>query len=195
MNLQKSTLYRYAELLAGCKRARLTGTRGAQDIYDLQIMDCIPSLEFVPDTGEIIDVGSGGGLPGIVWAIHKPEVHVTLLDSINKKCEAMREIVEALEIKNVEIVCERCEEFARDNREKFDLAAARAVASIGVTVELLAPLVKIGGKLLTFKGKKLNEELSQINNQWHKFKISKPALNFYGGEDSSKCIVTWEKVK
>ena len=195
MNLQRSTLYKYAELLADCKRARLTGTRGAQDIYELQIMDCVPSLEFVPDTGKIIDVGSGGGLPGIVWAIQKPDIHVTLLDSINKKCEAMREIVDALELNNVEIVCVRCEEFSRTHSEEFDLAAARAVGSIGMTAELLTPLVKVGGKVLTFKGKKVHDEIAEVNNKWRRLGLSKPNLNFYGGEDSSKCIVTWEKVK
>ena len=195
MNLQKSTLYKYAELLANCKRARLTGTRGAQEIYDLQIMDCVPSLEFVPDTGKIIDVGSGGGLPGIVWAICKPDIHVTLLDSINKKCEATREIVDALGLNNVSVVCIRCEEFSRTHEGEFDLAAARAVGSIGLTAELLAPLVKTGGKILTFKGKKVHDEISEVNNQWRRFGLSKPTLNFYGGEDSSKCIVTWEKEK
>ncbi|MBQ3395428.1 MAG: class I SAM-dependent methyltransferase, partial [Synergistaceae bacterium] len=67
MSLQESILCRYAELLSSCQTARLTGTRGAEDIYNLQIMDCIPSLDFLPESGSIIDVGSGGGLPGIVW--------------------------------------------------------------------------------------------------------------------------------
>ena len=73
MNPQKSTLYKYAQLLADCKRARLTGTRGADDIYNLQILDCIESLKYLPDTGKIIDVGTGGGLPGIVWAVYRPD--------------------------------------------------------------------------------------------------------------------------
>ncbi len=192
MTPQKSILYKYAELLADCKRARLTGTRGAQEIYDLQILDCVPSLEFVHDTGKIIDVGSGGGLPGIVWAIHKPDIHVTLLDSVNKKCEAVREIVDALELNNVEIVCARSEEFALTHREAFDIAVARALASAGITAELLSPLVKVGGKILTFKGEKVHEEISEVNDKWKKLGLSKPALNFYGGD--SKCIVTWEKI-
>ncbi len=193
MNLQKSTLYKFAELLDECKTARLTGTRGAEEIFNLQISDCEESIKFLPESGNVIDVGSGGGLPGIVWAVCRPDLKITLLDSINKKCSAMKNIVDALEIKNVEIVCSRCEDFAKVNSRIFDLACARAVASAEITIELLEPLVKIGGKIMTFKGKKVHEEISQADKKLRKLKLTKPELNFYGGEDSSKCIVIWGK--
>lgn len=193
MNLQKSTLYKFAELLDECKTARLTGTRGVEEIFNLQISDCEESIKFLPESGNVIDVGSGGGLPGIVWAVCRPDLKITLLDSINKKCSAMKNIVDALEIKNVEIVCSRCEDFAKVNSRIFDLACARAVASAEITIELLEPLVKIGGKIMTFKGKKVHEEISQADKKLRKLKLTKPELNFYGGEDSSKCIVIWRK--
>ena len=194
MNPQKSTLYKYAELLANCRRARLTGTRGAEEIFNLHVLDCEFSLEFLPETGKIIDVGSGGGLPGIVWAVYRPELEIILLDSVNKKCEAMQEIINELEIKNIKVICSRSEDFAALNREKFDLAGARALASAGVTAELLSPLVKVGGKILTFKGEKVHEELSEVNNKWRRLGLDKPSLNFYGGENSSKCVLIWGKI-
>ena len=194
MNPQKSTLYKYAGLLNSCTRARLVGTRGTDEIFNLQVSDCEASLDFLPESGKVIDVGSGGGLPGIVWAVCRPDLEITLLDSINKKCEAVREIVEALEIKNVSVICSRSEEFANLNREKFDLAGARALASAGVTAELLSPLVKVGGKILTFKGEKVHDEISGAENQWHKLGLKKPSLNFYGDENSSKCLLIWEKI-
>ena len=193
MNPQKSILYKYAELLAACTRARLTGTRGADEIYTLQIEDCIPSVEYLPESGKVIDVGSGGGLPGIVWAVFRPDLSVTLLDSVSKKCEAVREIISALGIPNVEVICARSEEFAAAHREKFDLAGARALAGAGVCAELLSPLVKVGGKILTFKGEKVHEEISEVSDKWGMLGLSKPALNFYGGE--SKSILLWEKVQ
>ncbi|MBQ7594055.1 MAG: 16S rRNA (guanine(527)-N(7))-methyltransferase RsmG [Synergistaceae bacterium] len=193
MTNQENILYRYAELLASCNRARLVGTRGAKEIYNLQVKDCESSLEFLPSSGRVIDVGSGGGLPGVVWAVHRPDLEVTLLDSVNKKCEAVREILAELEIPNVSVICSRSEDFARSNRESFDLAGARALASAGVTAELLSPLVKVGGKILTFKGEKVHDELETIGEKWKMLGLSKPEINFYGGE--SKCIVTWEKVK
>jgi len=199
MNLQRSTLYKYAELLNSCTRARLVGTRGTEEIFNLQILDCEPSLEFLPESGKIIDVGSGGGLPGVVWAVYRPDLKIILLDSINKKCEAVREIINELEIKNIEIICSRSEDFAKLHREEFDLAGARAVASAGITAKLLSPLVKTGGKILTFKGKKVHEEISEFENKykWKSLGLSKPSLNFYNGEESeesSKCIVTWKKI-
>ena len=193
MNLQKSTLYKFAKLLDECKIARLTGTRGADEIFNLQISDCEASIQFLPASGNVIDVGSGGGLPGIVWAIYRPDLKITLLDSINKKCSAMKNIIEALEIKNVEVICSRCEDFAKLNPKKFDLACARAVACAEITVELLAPLVKSGGIVMTFKGKKVHEEISEADKKLQKLKLSKPELNFYGDENSSKCIVLWRR--
>lgn len=194
MNPQESTLYKYAELLSSCRRARLTGTRGPEEIFRLQILDCMPSLEFLPESGNVIDVGSGGGLPGIVWAVYRSDLNVTLLDSIRKKCEAVQNIIDELEIKNVNIICARSEDFAAHNREKFIMAGARAVASAGITAELLSPLVKIGGLALTFKGEKVHDEISEVNNKWQKLGLSKPEIKFYGGEDSSRCVVTWKKV-
>lgn len=195
MNPQRSILYRYAELLASCKRARLTGTRGTDEIFALQVEDCMPSLEFLPEKGRVIDVGSGGGLPGIVWAVYRPDLSVTLLDSVMKKCGAVKEIVDELEIRNVEVVCERSEDYAKTHREIFDMAGARALSSAGVTAELLSPLVKIGGKILTFKGEKVNDEISAVNGKWKILGLSEPSMKFYGGDDSSRCILTWEKVK
>lgn len=196
MNPQKSTLYKYAQLLAECKRARLTGTRGADEIYNLQILDCLESLKYLPDTGKIIDVGTGGGLPGIIWALGRPDLSVVLLDSINKKCEAVQDIINDLGIQNVSVICSRSEDFARSNREEFTLAGAKALASAGVTAELLSPLVKVGGKLITFKGERVHDELSEVSNNWPRLGLSKPEINYYGDtENSSKCLVIWQKVK
>ena len=158
-------------------------------------MDCAPSVEFLPESGKVIDVGSGGGLPGIVWAVERPDLSVTLLDSIAKKCEAVQEIIKALGLQNVQVECSRSEDYARANREVFDIAGARALSSAGVTAELLAPLVRKGGKVLTFKGEKVHDELSEVKGKWAMLGLSEPSMNFYGGEDSSRCVVIWEKLK
>lgn len=155
----------------------------------------MPSVEFLPEHGRVIDVGSGGGLPGVVWAVLRPDLRVTLVDSIAKKCEAVREIVDEIGITNVEVVCARSEDYARTHREIFDMAGARALSSAGVVAELLSPLVRKGGRVLTFKGEKVHEELSVVGKNWRKLGLSDPSLHFYGGEDSSRCVVTWEKVK
>ena len=189
----RPALARYAELLAGCLEARLTGTRGAEELYRLHVLDCLESVPCLPASGRVADVGSGGGLPGLVWAICRPDLRVVLMDSVGKKCRAVRGIVDALGLKNVELLCARSEDAARDARESFALAGARAVASAPVTAEYLSPLVALGGTLLTFKGPRLAEEVAEVRGRWDRLGLKAPLTHHYGPQDSSRCLVLWEK--
>lgn len=151
-------------------------------------------MPLLPEEGPVVDVGSGGGLPGIVWAVCRPDLDVFLLDSVGKKCRATQGIIDALGLLNVSVLCGRSEDIAKTRRESFSLACARAVASAGVTAELLSPLVKVGGRLLTFKGPKLAEELEGIKDTaWRRLGLGAPEVRPYGGEGSSRCFVLWEK--
>ena len=178
----RERLMSFAKQLSACVTARLTGTRDPQELYDRHIRDCLESVPLLPHAGKprrVIDVGSGGGLPGLVWAICRPDLEVFLLDSIGKKARAVQAIIEELGLSNARGLCARSEELARSERESFDLACARAVASAGITAELLSPLVRVGGLLLTFKGAKLA--------------LNAPLVLPYGGEDSSRALVLWER--
>jgi 16S rRNA (guanine527-N7)-methyltransferase len=185
-------LRRYAEILASCAAARLTGTRGAEELYSLHIRDCLRSVPLLPagsgpngavpgKAGKIIDVGSGGGLPGMVWAICRPDLAVTLLDSVGKKCRAMEDMAAELGLANVTVVWSRCEEYAADkrNHESCAFAAARALAHAGVLAEYLSPLVMRGGRLAAFKGPKGEEELREVGNRWTALGLSQPRLISY----------------
>ncbi|MCR5347194.1 MAG: 16S rRNA (guanine(527)-N(7))-methyltransferase RsmG, partial [Fretibacterium sp.] len=190
----------FAEQLAACVTVRLTGTRDAGELYEQHIRDCLESVPLLPPgPRRAIDVGSGGGLPGLVWAICRPDLEVVLLDSVGKKVRAVQAIAEALGLSNVKALCARSEDIARagasPEREGFDVACARAVASAGITAELLSPLVKVGGFLLTFKGAKLAEELAEVEaaSPWGRLGLRAPLVLPYGGEDSSRTLVLWEK--
>lgn len=188
---QEEALRRYAGLLASCVSVRLTGTRDEEELYERHVKDCLESVPLLPRAGRAVDVGSGGGLPGIVWAICRPDLEVTLVDSVGKKCRAAGDIAAALGLDNVRVVQGRSEDLARSERESFDLACARAVASAPVTAELLAPLVRVGGRLLTFKGPKVTEELSEVQpSRWRRLGLRAPAALPYAG---SLCLLTWEK--
>ncbi len=189
----KASLLRYSELLSECVSARLTGTRDAAEIYELHVKDCLNSVRFLPKEGSVIDVGCGGGLPGVVWAVCRPDLQVCLLDSIGKKCRAVSDIVSALGLKNVEVVHSRSEEFAEKRRESFFMAAARAVARIAVTVEYLSPLVAVGGELLTFKGPKVHEELAEVNGRWGRLGLAEPVLHRCDFQDRVNFFVIWGK--
>jgi 16S rRNA (guanine527-N7)-methyltransferase len=205
----KAPLRRYAEILASCAAVRLTGTRDAEEIYGLHVRDCLHSVPLLPGTpsSKVIDVGSGGGLPGMVWAVCRPDLSVTLLDSAGKKCRAMESIAAELGLSNVSVVWGRGEEYALGARarENYALAAARAVAHAGVLAEYLSPLISLGGHLLAFKGPKGEEELREVGDRWPALGLSRPRTIPYRleaayprGAEPEKTprnyfLVVWEK--
>lgn len=183
----------YAELLASCTSVRLTGSRDAEELYGFHVLDCLSSVPLLPETGRVIDVGSGGGLPGIVWAICRPDLSVTLLDSVRKKCRAAEEIVAALSLKNVTVAWGRCEEHALSMRERYAFAAARALAHVGVLAEYLSPLVETGGRLAAFKGPKGEGELEEVGDKWDLLGLSEPRILHYGPANRNYSFIIWEK--
>ncbi|MDR1377251.1 MAG: 16S rRNA (guanine(527)-N(7))-methyltransferase RsmG [Synergistaceae bacterium] len=192
-SLREAPLRRYAELLASYSAARLTGSREAEELYDLHVKDSLHSVFLLPEAGGVIDVGSGGGLPGIVWAICRPDLAVTLLDSSRKKCRALSDFAATLGLQNVSVVWGRCEEHAFSARERYALASARAVAHAGVLAEYLSPLVERGGHLLAFKGPKGADELAEAGDKWDKLGLSRPRLLPYGPDGRKYFFVIWEK--
>ncbi len=91
-------LKRYGDLLASYGgKIRLTGPSDPEILWNDHILDCLFTVSILPEKGQVLDVGSGGGLPGLVWAICRPDLEVTLLDSVKKKCGALEEMAAALE--------------------------------------------------------------------------------------------------
>jgi 16S rRNA (guanine527-N7)-methyltransferase len=202
---RETPLRRYAEILASYSAARLTGTRDAEELYGLHVRDCLHSVPLLPAIAglRVIDVGSGGGLPGMVWAICRPGLSVTLLDSVGKKCRAMEEIAAELGLGNVSVVWSRCEDYAAEGRarENYAFAAARAVANAGILAGYLSPLVSPGGRLVAFKGPKGEEELREAGSRWAALGLSRPRLIPYnpgaacppGDTPRSYFFAVWEK--
>lgn len=115
---------------------------------------------------KIIDVGTGAGFPGLPLKIFKPKLETVLLDSLNKRVEFLKKVVAELDLKNVTCLHGRAEDFAKEKmfREKFDLAAVRAVARLNVISEYCLPFVKIGGTFAALKGKQFGEEIFEAEN-------------------------------
>ncbi len=190
----RQRLWSYCEALSrGNERARLTGPGDPGTLWSEHVLDCAAALPLLPKEGRIVDVGTGGGLPGVVWALCRPGLSVTLLDSVSRKCIALEGIVGALGVKNVSIACMRSEDLARSNRERFDVAAARAVTATGPLVELLSPLVSVGGMLLAFKGPRVHEEMETVGPKWSRLGLAEPVLYPYSLGDKERVIVRWTK--
>lgn len=180
-------------LIKANELARLTGPSDEETLWASHVRDCAFALPLLPERGSVIDVGTGGGLPGIVWAVCRPDLRVTLLDSITRKCALVAKIAEAMRLSNVEVVCSRSEDYAKSRAGKFDAAAARAVCAAGILAEYLSPFVKKNGLLLAFKGPKARGELDEVGNRWGALGLSAPVLVPYTLDGMERCIAVWRK--
>jgi 16S rRNA (guanine527-N7)-methyltransferase len=149
-------------LLEANARLNLTRVVEPDAVARLHLLDSLAALPLLPASVErALDLGSGGGVPGIVLAIARPAVRWTLVDSVRKKADALRSFAEALGLTNVEVLDERAELLGRSpSRESFDLVTARACAALPVLAEYALPLLRVGGMLLAWKGPISGDELA-----------------------------------
>ena len=138
----------------------LTTITEPKDVAALHLLDSLALVKLAGlEKGSLVDVGCGAGFPGVPVAIARPELEVTLLDSLGKRIVFLQESCEKLGLENVTCVHARAEEFQR--RESFDFASSRAVAALPVLCELCLPLVKVGGHFLAMKSSHTEAEIGQ----------------------------------
>jgi 16S rRNA (guanine527-N7)-methyltransferase len=162
----------------GCVEAanatmNLTGIRDRDVAWDRHILDSLSLLGHLTacQATTLVDVGTGGGFPGIPLAIVRPEISVTLLEATGKKAMFLEQTVEELGLQNVRVVQARAEVFAGidgQGRALFDVATARAVGALNVLVELCVPMVRVDGWVLAIKGKKAQEEIAHAAEALHR---------------------------
>ena len=159
-------LARYAELLLEKNKVmNLTAITAPRDVATLHLLDCAALAAQLDLSGKrVIDVGTGAGFPGMVLAILTPDARFTLLDSLGKRVDFLKEVQTDLALKNVTCVHARAEEFAAQHREQFDLAASRAVAQLNVLCELTLPLVKVGGRFIAMKSTSSDQEIAEARS-------------------------------
>ncbi len=154
----------YAELLATYPLANVIGAKEIEHIILDHLLDSLSCLtvDQMARAESMVDVGTGGGLPGVPLAIARPELSVTLLEATERKARFLEEVRTRLGLKNVEVVQVRAEELGGmlEYRDSFGLATARAVATLPVVLEYCAPLVRIGGHVISMKAQLHEEELS-----------------------------------
>ncbi len=129
----------------------LTAIKEEKDIYLKHFYDSLTINEFIKDDMRILDIGTGAGFPGMVLAIFHPDCKFVLLDSNNKKISFLNELKEKLNLKNVEVVQSRAEEYVKEHKEQFSLVTSRAVAELRILAELSIPALKIGGYFIPLK--------------------------------------------
>jgi len=153
-----------ALLLTANRRTNLTRVTDPAAVARLHLLDSLSALPLIDGLGRAgrsVDLGSGGGVPGLVLALARPERQWLLVDSVRKKADLLHHFVSVLGIGNVEVVAERAEVLGqdRDHRESHDLVAARACATLPALAEYALPLLTIGGTLVAWKGPLSADEL------------------------------------
>ena len=139
----------------------LTAITDPCDVAALHLLDCAYLLTAADFRGKsVVDVGTGAGFPGMPLRILEPNFDLTLLDSLGKRVDFLRETADAMGLRRVRCVHARAEEFARKHREQFDIATSRAVAQLNVLCELTLPLVKVGGLFAAMKSTSTDEEIA-----------------------------------
>jgi 16S rRNA (guanine527-N7)-methyltransferase len=151
-----------ALLLDANARLNLTRVTEPDAVARLHLLDALSAVPLLDALGptRALDLGSGGGVPGLVLALARPDMAWTLVDSVGKKCDAMRGFAAALGLRSVTVIAERAESLGRDerHRERYDLVTARACAALPVLAEYALPLVAVGGALLAWKGPLARED-------------------------------------
>lgn len=199
-DLQLNRFFDYMNLLLEWnQKINLTAIVQPEDIVLKHFIDSLTISKFIDKDASIADVGTGAGFPGIALKIYRPDLKVTLVDSLNKRINFLNEVISNLDLKDIYTVHSRVEDFGRDKvyRNHFDYATARAVANLSVLSEYLIPIVSVGGKCICMKGSNINDELDCGTN----------AVNVLGGtiddvfefvlpeSDISRNIIVINKIK
>lgn len=152
-------------LLEYNKVMNLTNITEEEEIYTKHFLDSLSCLHAfdIPLHSKVIDVGTGAGFPSLPMKILRPDLQLTLLDSLNKRVEFLKKVGEALSLEEVEYIHSRAEDLARDplHRASYDLAVSRAVANLSTLLEYTVPFLKIGGVFLCQKGPQAQEEIEK----------------------------------
>jgi len=161
-NIRQFDYFR-TQLLLWNEKTNLTNITEARDFAIKHVVDSLMLIEHgdIRYGASIIDVGTGPGIPGLIIKMYRPDIKLTLLESVGKKTRFLDWIIGDMGIQNVEVINDRAESLAHNPsyREKFDVAVARAVAALNTLTELCLPFVKVGGTFLAMKGKSPEEEL------------------------------------
>ncbi|WP_297782639.1 16S rRNA (guanine(527)-N(7))-methyltransferase RsmG [Aeromicrobium sp.] len=176
----------YAHILAtdGVVKG-LIGPREVPRIWDRHVMNSAVIVPRVPTGSTVADIGSGAGLPGVVWAIARPDLRVTLVEPLLRRTIFLEETVAALGLDNVEVLRGRAEEI----RSTYDVVTARAVAGLDKLGRWCMPLVRKGGVLLAMKGQSAADEVQAATATLHRLGATSIVVATYENGDVPTTVV------
>ena len=176
------------------KVMNLTAITEPTQVAKLHLLDSLSLLTLEDLAGKrMIDVGCGAGFPGVPVKIACPQVKLTLLDSLGKRMQWLETVLPTLDVE-AECVTARAEEAVESRREQYDVATSRAVARLNILLELTAPYVKVGGKVLAMKGTAAKEELAEAQNAIKKLGLQVEQIAEFPVDDTAHTVIVLKKV-
>ena len=192
--LEKLDKY-YNLLVSWNEKFNLTAITDKNQVYLKHFYDSLTVIKIIDlnNIDSLCDIGTGAGFPGIVLKIFFPHIKLTLVDSLNKRIIFLNEVIKELDLKNVEAIHVRAEEYAKEVRERFDVVIARAVSSFNVLLEFSIPLVKSSKYFVAMRGS------NDTTNSENALKILKSkkikTINFkLPIEDSERTLILVQKI-
>jgi 16S rRNA (guanine527-N7)-methyltransferase len=161
------------ELIKYNEHTNLTAIKEENEIYLKHFYDSLTlaiTTNFY-EMNNLLDIGTGAGFPGLVLKIVYPNLKVTLIEPIGKRCKFLQSVIDRLELKDIYVVNERAEDAVKKYRESFDIVTARAVASLNILSEICVPFVKINGLFIALKGSSYQEEIDNACQAVGKLKV------------------------
>lgn len=188
---QLKQIERYVgELKYWNEKVNLVSRKDIDNLLENHILHSLSILKYVeiPKKATCLDVGTGGGLPGIPIKIARPDVKMILLDSIAKKIKTTSMLSKHTELRNIEAKCARAEEFAKDknNWASFDVVFSRGVAKVHTVVAWVKNLLKSNGKIILFKGGNLIQEIEETKKMFSNIEINEILLEMVGYDKFKK---------
>ena len=173
----------------------LTAITEPEKVARLHLLDSLTLLTLADLKGKtLIDVGCGAGFPGVPLKIACPELKLTLLDSLGKRMTWLESFLPSLGVQ-ARYITARAEEAVADRRETFDYATSRAVARLNILLELTAPYVKVGGRVLAMKGAAARDELEEARGAIQKLGLSVETVRQFPIEDTAHTVIVLKKVR
>lgn len=185
------TYYRF--LVSENEKYNLTAITEHDEVWCKHFADSMLGSKFVPHGASLVDVGCGAGFPSVPLAIARPDIRPTLVDSLTKRVNFCTELCGKVGV-SANVVHARAEDFAKDNRQRFDVAVARAVAPLNILLEYLAPLVRVGGSVVAYKTDE--SEVVLAKNAANILGLTFVSANrFVLPDGSNRCLLEYKKVK
>jgi len=148
------------------EKINVTAIRNDSEFIVKHLIDSLISGYLIKDSNFILDIGTGAGFPGIPLKIYYPDKKFTLIDSVNKKITVLKDVIDKLDLKKIEVLHIRAEDLAQNKeyREQFDSVVTRAVSSLPTITEYMLPFVKIEGRAICMKGPNIEKEIDEAQN-------------------------------